>query len=128
MQDAVLYAGEEVVGGNLDNGLGGTQRTAQKQLDENPGKYYKCLANCLNLMSTHRFPEQLPLDLPPAAKATDRTYTTSQETCSGCVGEFTPLETVHATRITTVSLCSVCSKYVDFEAAQHCIHTPQAIE
>ena len=103
MQDGGLPAGEEVVGGNLDCGPGGTQRTAQKLLDENPRKYFKCLADCLNLMSTHRFPEQLPFDLAPADQAASTTYTTSREKCSSCGGEFSHLETVPATRITAVS-------------------------
>lgn len=112
-----LYAGEEVVGGDGDNGAGGTQRTAQEQLDENPGKYFKGLVNCLNHTSTYRFPEHLPLGMPPAAKGTDTPYTASQEKCSGCGGEFNLVETVPATRITAVSVCSICSKHVDFQVA-----------
>ncbi|CAB1097851.1 unnamed protein product [Ectocarpus sp. CCAP 1310/34] len=104
MRDDGLGVGQvDVDGGRVPDG---TPRTAQKMLDKGAPAYRKGLANCLNTMSVCKFPEDLPFGLGRRGATTNAnasiTYTTSQNTCSGCGRDF-PTENQHtvvATRLT----------------------------
>lgn len=96
-----------VVDGDVGDGLGGTQRTAQQMLNNKPDMYRKGLVNCLYQMSTYCFPEDIPFGLPSAAVSTNATYTTSQEKCSACGGNFYLVGIAQAIRVTAVSAPSL---------------------